>query len=77
METHYSKIYSGNFIIVQRMASLLEAIGISPVIKDESESGRLAGFGSSAQGLQDLFVHNDELDKATPIIKNALAEIDQ
>jgi len=76
METHYTKIYTGNFIIVQRIAGLLEAIGISPVIKDESESGRLAGFGAATQGLQDVFVHNDELEKATPVIQGAMDEID-
>lgn len=76
METHYTKIYTGSFIVVQLMITKLETVGISPVIKDESESGRLAGFGASVQGQQELYVHNDELDKAIPIIQSALAEME-
>lgn len=72
METQYMKIFTGNFIMVQRIATLLQDIGISPVIKDESESGRLAGFGSSIQGQQEVYVHKDELDKAVPIVQGAL-----
>ena len=76
METQYIKIYTGNFVLVQHIDTLLQEIGISPVIKDESESGRLAGFGSSIQGQQELFVHKDELDKAVPIVQGALVEIE-
>ena len=69
METHYTKIYTGNFILIQLMVSRLEDVGISAIVKDESESGRLAGFGAPIQGQQELFVHNDELDKAIPIVE--------
>ena len=46
------------------------------VIKDESESGRLAGFPVGMNGSQDIFVHNDELDKAKATIEEALSEMD-
>jgi len=75
METHYTKIYTGNFILIQLMVSKLEDIGIFPIVKDESESGRLAGFGAAIQGQQELFVHNDELDKAVPIVETTLTEM--
>jgi hypothetical protein len=75
METLYTKIYTGNFILIRLMIERLEHIGITPIIKDESESGRLAGFGAPIQNQQELFVHNDELDKAVPIIQSALAEM--
>ena len=39
-------------------------MGIEAVIKDEAESGRLAGFGASSAGQVDLFVHKDEVEKA-------------
>lgn len=68
-DTNYIKIYTGNFIIVQQIFQRLEKIGIIAVIKDESESGRLAGFGASVPGQQEVFVHEKELDKATPIIE--------
>jgi len=76
MESQYIKIFTGNFLIVQQIASLLQEIGILPITKDESESGRLAGFGSSIQGQQELYVHKDELDKAVPVVQGTIAKID-
>jgi hypothetical protein len=75
MENDYIKIYSGNFIIVQFLVERLKDVGISPVIKDESESGRLAGFGSSIQGFQELYVRPDQMDNALPVVQSALAEM--
>ena len=76
METHYTKIYTGNFILVQLMITKLDDIGISAIVKDESESGRLAGFGAPIQGQQELYVHNDELEKAIPIIEGVRTEME-
>ena len=76
METHYTKIYSGSMMMVTNIATKLEDIGITPVIKDESESGRLAGFGSAIQYFQEVYVHNDELDKAIPVVQGAIAEME-
>ncbi|OMP29752.1 MULTISPECIES: putative signal transducing protein [Mangrovimonas] len=75
-EDNYIKIFSGNFIMVQLMMTRLEEIGIEPIIKDESESGRLAGFGSSIQGFQELYVHKDELDKAVPVVELVRSEME-
>jgi len=75
MESHYQRIYTGSFVIVTLLVSKLEEIGITPIIKDETESGRLAGFGPSVPGQQQVFVHDDELDKAVPIVESALAEM--
>ncbi len=76
MESHYIKIFTGSFIIVQLITSKLEAVGISPVIKDETESGRLAGFGPPIPGQQEMFVHENEIDKAAPIVQSTLAEME-
>ena len=70
LDSNYIKVFTGNFIVVQRISEELNAIGINPVIKDETESGRLAGFGASIQGLQEVYVHEDELDKAVEIVEN-------
>lgn len=45
MESQYSKVYSGSFIVVQLITQNLEKEGITPIVKDETESARLAGFG--------------------------------
>lgn len=76
METHYTKIFSGNFLIVQRIVSELKTVGITPIIKDESESARLAGFGTFSQGIQDIHVHADNIDKAKAVIDIAISEME-
>ncbi|MCL5128332.1 MULTISPECIES: DUF2007 domain-containing protein [unclassified Algibacter] len=74
--SNYIKVFSGDFIVVQRIVSDLENENITAVIKDETESGRLAGFGSAIQGLQEIYVHKDELEKATSIIEGINLEIE-
>ncbi len=73
MQPSYVKIYSGSFIIVQPILRALEAEGIVPIIKDETESARLAGFGTSNYGNQEIFVHHNELEKAQKIAAKVLA----
>ncbi|MBR9845878.1 MAG: DUF2007 domain-containing protein [Algicola sp.] len=68
-DSNYTQLFSGNFIVVQMLKDRLESAGISPVIKDESESGRLAGFGASIQGFQELYVSKEEFLKANAILK--------
>lgn len=72
----YIKVFSGSFIVVQHIVSNLEAIGISPVIKDESESGRLAGFGSSVQGFQEVYVNREEVDEAREVVNTVTNDLD-
>ena len=43
--------------------------------KRRIESGRLAGFGAPIQGQQELYVHNDELSKAIPVIESIKLEM--
>ena len=75
MESHYTRIYTGSMIIVQLLISKLEDIGINPVIKEQNESG-LDPKIYGGHLLQEIYVHNDELDKATPVVQTALAEIE-
>ncbi|MGC1204643.1 MAG: DUF2007 domain-containing protein [Flavobacteriaceae bacterium] len=70
IDSNYIKIFTGNFIIVQRIVSDLEQQSINAVIKDETESGRLAGFGAPIQGQQEVYVHKDELDKALLVVES-------
>lgn len=73
-DSNYIKIFTGNFIIVQRISEKLNDVGINPVIKDETESGRLAGFGASIQGLQEIYVHEEELYQAIEIVESVTTE---
>lgn len=73
--SNYIKVYSGNFIEVQRMFRALEDANICAIIKDESESGRLAGFGASIQGYQEIHVHKEELEKTKTIIESLSSQL--
>ena len=74
-DTNYTKLFSGNFIVVQILRDRLESAGITPIVKDESESGRLAGFGASIQGFQELYVSNEEEKKANVILNEVSEEL--
>ena len=74
MESNYSKLFAGSFIVAQRIVQNLKEQGISPIVKDETESARLAGFRTSTYGLQELYVHASEKVKAETIVAKTLAE---
>ncbi len=64
MESNYTKIFTGNSFVAHQIVSHLHGMGIEAIIKDEAESGRLAGFATTTAGLVDVFVHKDEIEKA-------------
>jgi predicted ABC-class ATPase len=66
----FIKIFTGNTLDVLALRNALEEKSIVAVIKDDSESARLAGFGMVAPGLQEVFVHEDELDQAVRIVES-------
>ena len=74
MASDYIKVYTGNLINTQCIVTKLKNIGILAVVKDESESGRLGGFASSMNGLQEIFVHQDEFEKAISLVHNTITE---
>ncbi|MEP1486910.1 MAG: DUF2007 domain-containing protein [Algibacter sp.] len=75
-DSNYIKIFTGNFIIVKRIVFDLKKENIIPVIKDETESARLAGFGGGIlPGFQQIYVHKDELDKAASILESITSEL--
>jgi len=71
---NYIKIFSGSFVVVSLALDRLKDIGIKGIVRDESESARLAGFGASIQNFQELYVHEDELDRAIPIINKVKSQ---
>lgn len=75
-DSEYIKIFEGNSILIQRIIGELNNNGINPVIKDEAESYRLAGFGTLNQGFQEVYVHKDELTKAKQIVAAVKAELE-
>lgn len=74
MDSNYTKIYSGNRFTAQRIEDKLQEIGVNAVIKDESESARLAGFAANIDGELEVHVHKDEVDKAMMIVRAIAAQ---
>lgn len=70
----YKRIYSGTSILVNRLAYILKEIGISSIIKDNKESGRLAGFGPLSQTI-DLLINETDFEKAQGTLENFKKEI--
>ena len=62
-------VFTGNMMDVLKIVEALEHKDIRPIIKDENESARLAGFGSSTQ-LQQVWIHEDEFETTKKIIES-------
>ena len=67
MDDTFVLLCATNVVEVQRVKVLLEQTGIFPIIKDEGESARLAGFGSASL-MQHLWVAKSDLKKAKSLI---------
>jgi len=74
MSEEYTKMFTENSIIINRLYSLLKEVGINARITDRVESGRLAGFGVPSNSVE-LFIHNNDIEKAQPIIDSFKNEI--
>ncbi|MGJ5641440.1 DUF2007 domain-containing protein [Formosa sp. S-31] len=75
-DSNYIKVYTGSLFITQRLVDELAKSDINAIVKDESESARLAGFGASIQGEQELFVNKDEQETAEQIIQTVLSQLE-
>ena len=64
----YIRIFTGSDIQGTFIKRKLEEVGISPIIKNETESARLAGFGPSVVNQVQIFVHKDEHTAALEIL---------
>ena len=68
MDSNYKKVFGGNSIKAKRVELTLKDNDITPILKDESESARLAGFGSPLPEMVEIFVYEDEEEKALSLI---------
>ncbi|MGB3143751.1 MAG: DUF2007 domain-containing protein [Maribacter sp.] len=68
MNSAYIKVFGGNTIKAKRIELILKENAIDPIIKDESESARLAGFGTPQPEMVEIFVHQDQEGRALSLI---------
>ena len=71
MQPDYLCVFSGNHVDTLNVIDSLGKININPIIKNESESARLAGFGVISDK-KTIYVHRDEYVKAEVLIKTIL-----
>ena len=75
INSNYKKVFTGNIFVIQQIQESLGKLNITPVIKDDSESGRLAGFGAPSPAMQEVFVHENEYDKAITAVEEIVKEL--
>ncbi|WP_370479637.1 putative signal transducing protein [Tamlana flava] len=74
--SNYTKVYTGDYISAQRIVAALENEDIIAVVKEQTDSGLTSLFGGESGGIQQVLVHNDELEKALPIVENISSELE-
>ena len=63
------KILTDNAIVINRIVALLDEEKIPSIVKDNAESARLAGFGTSSNNVE-LYVYKSDVNGAEMIIKS-------
>lgn len=69
-DSDYLHFFTGSFVEVLALKQALSEKKIFPIIKDESESARLAGFGISNPTVQQVFLHKDEIEIGEKILQH-------
>lgn len=67
--TTLKKIFEGSAIEANLIKVTLEEVGIEPIIKDRTESGRLAGFASEISMQIEVYIFENQYDKAFEIVR--------
>lgn len=62
------KVFSGSEILALALQERIEAIGVETLLKNNIQSARLGGFGTSGQAVE-LFVQETEFAKVNPVIE--------
>ena len=62
------KVFSGSEILALALKEKIEAVGVDTVVKDNIQSARLAGFGSSGSAVE-LFIQETDFSKANHVIE--------
>jgi hypothetical protein len=62
------KVFSGNEVLAQGLQARLNNAGVETIIKNNIQSGKLAGFRTSAQAVE-VFIQETDFAKANPVIE--------
>ena len=68
------QVFTGTSILTNRLAFLLDEVNIPTLVKNQKESGRLAGFGAT-ECSSELFIYKADSERSKNIIENFKKEI--
>ena len=71
------RIYTGSDIIATGLVNRLEEANITPILRDDQQSGVMFGSGNKFDDQVRVFVRRDELAIAQPIVDAFLKEIEE
>ena len=62
-------VFTGSDVMVERLKADLEANGIGVLVRNDFQSGVMAGFGGGVPSAVDIFVASADAEKAVEIIE--------
>ena len=62
------KVFSGSEILALALQAKIEEAGVETLLKNNIQSARLAGFGTSGSAVE-LFIQETDFAKANPVIE--------
>jgi len=75
-DADFVKIFTGNQIDTQLLKTNLEAIGIDPIVKQDSHLGVSAYLVTDYQELMKIYVHKSELERANTVLNETFESED-
>ena len=70
-------IYTGSVLMAEALVGRLEEKNIVPIIRKDQQDGKMFGSGSNYSDQVRVFIRQDELAVAQPIIDAFLIEIEE
>jgi len=67
-QSKHIKFFTGSLIEIQRLQLDLDDSGIASMVKNNFQSGLRAGFYGGSPSLVELFIYEEDMEKAKPIL---------
>ena len=67
-----TRIFTGSAIEAQPLINGLNELNINPIIRDDHQSGIMSGFAIGVPGQIRVYIRNEELTIAQPVIDDFL-----
>ncbi len=71
-EDRILKVFTANEILINILKDELDTIGVSSLIKNDFQSGVMAGFSGGTPSSVDLYILEDDYQKAEELISEFL-----